>query len=82
VDYWCLCINLTLFSLFLIRLHTDFLFHLRFLFRNIMCTKLDIPNFDGKINFVIWQIQIKAVLPQLCMRKLLQPGPTDMVDDK
>jgi hypothetical protein len=47
-----------------------------------MCTKLDIPNFDGKINFVIWQIQIKAVLPQLCMRKLLQPGPTDMVDDK
>jgi hypothetical protein len=31
-----------------------------------MSTKLDIPKFDGKISFAIWQIRIKAVLTQLC----------------
>jgi hypothetical protein len=28
----------------------------------IMSTKFDIPKFDDKICFAIWQIQIKAVL--------------------
>jgi hypothetical protein len=47
-----------------------------------MSTKLDIPKFDGKISFVIWQIQIKAVITKLCVRKALQPRPADMTDDK
>jgi hypothetical protein len=38
-----------------------------------MSTKIDIPKFDGKISFAIWQIQMKTVLTQLCVRKALQP---------
>jgi hypothetical protein len=29
---------------------------------HIMSTKFDIPKFDGKISFAIWQIQMKAIL--------------------
>jgi hypothetical protein len=47
-----------------------------------MSTKIDILKFDGKISFVIWQLQIKIVLTQLYIRKALQPRPTDMIDDK
>jgi hypothetical protein len=31
----------------------------------IMSTKFDIPKFDGKISFAIWQLQMKVVLTQL-----------------
>jgi hypothetical protein len=48
----------------------------------MMSTKIDIPKFDGKISFAIWQIQMKTVLTQLCVRKALQPRPADMADDK
>jgi hypothetical protein len=48
----------------------------------LMLTKIDIPKFHGKISFAIWQIQIKVVLNQLCVRKALQPRSTDMADDK
>jgi hypothetical protein len=37
-----------------------------------MSTKFNIPKFDGKISFVIWQIQMKIVLIQLVVRKALQ----------
>jgi hypothetical protein len=37
----------------------------------IMSTKFDIPKFDDKISFVIWQIQIKVVLTQLVVQKEL-----------
>jgi hypothetical protein len=47
-----------------------------------MSTKFDIPKFDGKISFVIWQIQMKAVLTQLVVQKALQTRPADMTDDK
>jgi hypothetical protein len=47
-----------------------------------MSTKIDIPKFDGKISFAIWQIQMKAVLTQLCVRKTLQPRPADTTDGK
>jgi hypothetical protein len=52
------------------------------LFRIIISIKLDIPKFDGKISFAIWQIQMKAVLTQLGVRKALQTRPADMADDK
>jgi hypothetical protein len=55
---------------------------LGFLFRIIMLTKLNIPKSDGKIDFPIWQIQINAVLTQLCVRKAFQARPADIVDDK
>jgi hypothetical protein len=48
----------------------------------MMSTKIDIPKFDGKISFAIWQIQMKTVLTQLCVRKALQPRPANMADDK
>jgi hypothetical protein len=47
-----------------------------------MLTKIDIPKFHRKISFTIWQIQIKVVLNQLCVRKALQPRSADMADDK
>jgi hypothetical protein len=47
-----------------------------------MSTKFDIPKFDGKISFSIWQIQMKAVLTQLVVQKALQTRPADMTDDK
>jgi hypothetical protein len=47
-----------------------------------MSTKFDIPKFDGKISFAIWQIQMKAVLTQLVVQKELQTRPADMIDDK
>jgi hypothetical protein len=47
-----------------------------------MSTKFHIPKFDGKINFAIWQIQMKFVLIQLVVQKALQTWPTDMTDDK
>ena len=47
-----------------------------------MSTKIDITKFDDKITFAIWQIQIKVVLIQLCVRKALQSRPADMTDDK
>jgi hypothetical protein len=37
-----------------------------------MSTKLDIPKFDGKISFAVWQVQMKAVLTQLGVRKALK----------
>jgi hypothetical protein len=37
----------------------------------IMSTKFDIPKFDGKISFTIWQIQMKDVLTQLVVQKAL-----------
>jgi hypothetical protein len=37
----------------------------------IMSTKFDIPKFDAKIRFVIWQIQMKVVLIQLVVQKAL-----------
>jgi hypothetical protein len=39
-------------------------------------TKFDIPKFDGKISFAIWQIQMKVV------QKALQTRPADITDDK
>jgi hypothetical protein len=47
-----------------------------------MSTKLHIPKFNGKISFIVWQIQMKIVLTQLCVRKALQPRPADMTDNK
>jgi hypothetical protein len=47
-----------------------------------MLTKIGILKFDGKISFAIWQIQMKVVLIQLCVRKALKPRPADMADDK
>jgi uncharacterized membrane protein (DUF485 family) len=38
-----------------------------------MSTKIDIPNFNGKISFATWQIHMKVVLTQLYVRKALQP---------
>jgi hypothetical protein len=35
-----------------------------------------------KLHVAIWQIQMKDVLTQLCVRKTLQPRPADMADDK
>jgi hypothetical protein len=55
---------------------------LGFLFQIIMLTKLNIPKFDGKINFAIWQIQMNVVFTQLCVRKTFQARPADMDDDK
>jgi hypothetical protein len=48
----------------------------------IMSNKFNIPKFDGKISFAIWQIQMKAVLTQLVVQKALQTRPADMTDDK
>jgi hypothetical protein len=47
-----------------------------------MSTKLHIPKFNGKISFVVGQIQMKIVFTQLCVRKALQPRPVDMTDNK
>jgi pyruvate/oxaloacetate carboxyltransferase len=47
-----------------------------------MSTKFDIPKFDDKISFAIWQIQMKVVLTQLVVQKALQTRPADMTDDK
>jgi hypothetical protein len=47
-----------------------------------MSTKLDIPKFDGKISFAVWQVQMKAVLTQLGVCKALKARPNDMTDDK
>jgi hypothetical protein len=38
----------------------------------IMSNKFNIPKFDGKISFAIWQIQMKDVLTQLVVQKALQ----------
>jgi hypothetical protein len=38
-----------------------------FCFILLMSTKIDIPKFDAKISFATWQIQMKAVLTQLCV---------------
>jgi hypothetical protein len=37
-----------------------------------MSNKFNIPKFDGKISFAIWQIQMKDVLTQLVVQKALQ----------
>jgi hypothetical protein len=47
-----------------------------------MLTKFDIPKFNGKISFAIWQIQMKAVLTQLVVQKALQTRPASITDDK
>jgi hypothetical protein len=49
-------IDLFLLLVALIRLHADFYFTWDFYFRLLMSTKIDIPKFDGKISFAIWQI--------------------------
>ena len=64
------------------KLQADFYFNWDIYFGLLMLTKIDIPKFHCKISFAIWQIQIKVVLNQLCVRKALQPRSTDMADDK
>jgi hypothetical protein len=48
----------------------------------IMLIKFDILKFNGKISFAIWQIQMKVILTQLVVQKVLQTRPADMTDDK
>ena len=33
--------------------------------------KFDVEKFDGKINFSLWQVQVKYLLIQLGLRKAL-----------
>jgi hypothetical protein len=47
-----------------------------------MSTKFDIPKFDDKISFAIWQVQIKVVLTQLVVQKALKTRPAVMTDDR
>ena len=47
-----------------------------------MSPKLDIPRFDGKISFSIWQVQMKAMLTQLEVRKALTAKPATMSEDQ
>jgi hypothetical protein len=47
-----------------------------------MLTKLDIPKFDGKISFAVWQVQMKVIFTQLGVRNTLKARPNDMTDDK
>ena len=47
-----------------------------------MSTKLYIVKFDDKISFSIWQVQMKAVLTQLGVRKALSAKPVNMTDDQ
>jgi hypothetical protein len=52
-------------------------------YRSLTLQSLHLPRISiSPPRFVIWQIQMKAVLTQLCVQKALQPRPTDMTDDK
>src|SRR5688572_7070674 len=47
-----------------------------------MGTKFEIEKFDGRINFVLWQVQVKNVLIQSGLHKVLKGTPTSVKDDK
>ena len=47
-----------------------------------MTTKLDIPKFDGKISFSIWQVQMRAILTQHGLRKAMSAKPAGISDDQ
>ena len=48
-------------------------------------TKFDIPKFDGKMSFNIWQVQMMVVLTQNGLKKALggkDRNPTSMIDEQ
>lgn len=47
-----------------------------------MGTKFEIEKFDGRINFGLWQVQVKDVLIQSGLHKALKGRPTSVKDDK
>ncbi|KAF3653283.1 hypothetical protein FXO38_15723 [Capsicum annuum] len=47
-----------------------------------MRTKFEIEKFDGRINFGLWQVQVKDVLIQSGLHKALKERPTSEKGDK
>ncbi|KAF3659902.1 hypothetical protein FXO38_10518 [Capsicum annuum] len=47
-----------------------------------MGTKFDIEKFDGRINFGLWQVQVKDVFIQSGLHKTLKERPTSGKGDK
>ncbi|PHT58503.1 hypothetical protein CQW23_00866 [Capsicum baccatum] len=47
-----------------------------------MRTKFEIEKFDGRINFGLWQVQVKDVLIQSGLHKVLKERPTSGKGDK
>lgn len=50
-----------------------------------LVTKFEIEKFDGKIDFSIWKVQMKAVLTQIGLRRALdgkQKKPLTMTDEE
>ena len=40
--------------------------------------KFDVEKFDGKINFVLWQVQVKDLLIQSGLHKAMKGKPTTL----
>jgi len=44
--------------------------------------KCDIEKFDGRMNFGLWQTQVKDVLIQYGLHKVLKGRPSDMKEEE
>ena len=44
--------------------------------------KFDVEKFDGRINFGLWQVQVKDLLIKSGLHKALKGKPTTTFDDK
>ena len=45
-------------------------------------TKFDVEKFDGKINFALWQVQVKDLLIQSGLYKVLKGRPIPLTSAK
>ena len=45
-------------------------------------TKFDVEKFDGKINFALWQVQVKDLLIQSGLYKVLKGRPIPLISRK
>ena len=45
-------------------------------------TKFDVEKFDGKINFALWQVQVKDLLIQSGLYKVLKGRPIPLTSRK
>ena len=47
-----------------------------------MSFRFDIEKFDGRINFGLWQVQVKDILIQSGLYKALKGKPTSFFEEK
>ena len=45
-------------------------------------TKFDVEKFNGKINFALWQVQVKDLLIQSGLYKVLKGKPIPLINGK